>query len=343
MKKKLSAILWGILVAVFLASGLAFSAEAIKWKMQVAYPPGDATYDVHSKETVKLIENASGGKIKIDLFAPGALCSVGEMVNAISKGMIDMGAIYGPAYAGSVPVGDVEAGLPFSWMSPDQVIDLFWGSNYRMIDTIREGWAKKNIFYLYPNSCGTYPFLLTYPVNKIADFKGHKIRAMGATGEWLKRAGAAPTPLPGSEIYMAIKLGTIEGTPFPPMILETLKLKEVVKYIIFPGLVAPPNTCMVVNMDSWKKLPEDVKKTLTDDQKTIEVYRANGKGYQARDDEALKEAYKIGIKSITLPDSEIKEGRRIAVEVWDMVGAKDGYSKKAVDTLKRYLTAKGLL
>lgn len=340
--KRLLAILCAVVMAVVFTGGLSFSAD-VKWKMQVAYPPGDPTYDVHSKETAKLIEKAAGEKVKIDLFSPGALCTVPEMVNAVSKGMIDMGNIYGPAYAGAVPVADVEAGLPFTWMNPQQVIELFWGSNYRMIDTIREGWAKKNIFYLYPSSCGSYPFLLTFPVNRIADFKGHKIRGMGATGEWLKRAGAAAVTMPGGEIYMAIKLGTIQGTPFPPQLLETLKLKEVVKYIISPGLVAPPNTCMVINMDSWKALPEAAKKAVTDDKKAIEVYLANGKAYQAYDDKALTEAYKLGIKNITLPDNEIKEARRIAVEVWDMVGAKDPYSKKALEIWKRYVADKGLM
>jgi TRAP-type C4-dicarboxylate transport system substrate-binding protein len=341
--QKFLVIVWAAVTAVVLTGGLSFSADAVKWKMQSAYPPGDAIYDIHSKETAKRIETVSGGKIKIDLFAPGALCTVGEMVNALSRGMIDMGCIYGPTYAGSVPVGDVEAGLPFTWVNPDQVIDLFWGSPYRMIDAIREGWAKKNIFYFQPNSCGSYLFLLNFPVNKISDFKGHKIRAMGATGEWVKRAGAAPTSLPAAEIYMAIKLGTIEGTVFPPQILGTLKLKEVVKYVIFPGMVAPPHGCIVINLDSWKALPDDVKKELIADQKSAEVYRAYGKAYQARDDEALKEAYQVGVKSITLPESEIKEGRRLAVEIWDMVGAKDPSSKKAVEIWKRYVADKGLM
>ncbi len=92
-----------------------------------------------------------------------------------------------------------------------------------------------------------------------------------------------------------------------------------------------------------KTLPEAAKKAVTDDKKAIEVYLANGKAYQAYDDKALTEAYKLGIKNITLPDSEIKEARRIGVEVWDMVGAKDPYSKKAVETWKRYVADKGLM
>jgi len=314
-----------------------------KLKMQSAYPPGDATYDVHTVETAKLIENASGGKIKIDLFTPGALCDVKEMVNAVSRGMLDIAAIYGPAYAGSVPVADFEGGLPFSWVSMDQVIELFWDSKYRVIDTIRAGWDKKNIHYLVPNACGSYPFNLNFPLEKISDFKGHKIRAMGSAGKWLQLAGASPVPLPGAEIYMALKLGTVDGTPFPPMGLETLKFKEVVKYMVFPGLVTPPQTCIIINKDVWKSLPEEARKTLGNEKTLKDHYVKCGNAYKARDDAALETAYKYGLKGSTMADDQLKEGRKLAVQVWDEVAEKDPFAKKAIETLKRFLTDKGQL
>jgi len=343
MKKSFIAILLTLFAVSALMATPCVAADVIKWKMQSAYPSGDATYDVHSVRAAKLIEEASGGKIKVELFPPGALCSVKEMANAVGAGMIEMAAIYGPRYAGRVPVADVEGGLPFTWTSMDQVAELFWDPKYNMIDNIRKAWASKGVFYLVPNACGSYPFLTNYPVHKISDFKGHKIRGMGASGEWLAKAGASPTPLPGGEIYMALKLGTIDGTPFPPMILETLKLKEVVKYITFPGLVAPPQTCIVINMDAWKSLPEDVRKKLTDPKTQVEFYRANGEAYKARDDEALAAAYAYGIKSFTMSDEELRKGRKLAKSVWDKVAKKDKYSKEAVETLIKFMTAKGML
>ncbi len=343
MKKSLIVILLTLFAASALLVSPCFAGGVTKWKMQCAYPPGDATYDVHAVRAAKLIEEASGGKIKVELFPPGALCSVKEMANAVGAGMIEMAAIYGPRYAGRVPVADVEGGLPFTWASMNQVVELFWDPKYNMIDTIRKGWASKDIFYLVPNACGSYPFLTKFPVKTIADFKGHKIRGMGASGEWLGKAGASPTPLPGGEIYMALKLGTIEGTPFPPMILETLKLKEVVDYITFPGLVAPPQTCIVINMDAWKSLPADVRKKLTDAKTQIEFYRANGEAYKARDDEALAAAYAYGIKSFTMSDEELRKGRKLAQSVWEKVAKKDKYSKQAVEILIKFMKDKGML
>jgi len=343
--KKASSLLLTLAVFLFMAAfNPAIAADEVKkLKMQSAYPPGDATYDIHTQDTAKLIEKISNGKIKITIFAPGALCDVKEMVNAVSHGMIDIGVIYGPRYSGSVPIADVEGGLPFTWTSMDQVVELFWDPKYRLIDVIREGWDKKNIYYFSPNACGSYPFNLTFPVHKISDFKGHKIRGMGAAGQWLRLAGASPVVIPGAEIYMSLKLGTVDGTPFPPMGLETLKLKEVVKYMIFPGLVTPPQTCTIINKDVWNSLPDDVRKKLSDDKVVIDNYLTNGKGYQKRDDGALKAAYEYGVKGITLPPDQMKIGRELAVEVWDDVGSKNALSKKGVEMLKSYMKEKGLL
>jgi len=343
MKKTLIVTLLALFAASIMLVSPCFAGGVIKWKMQCAYPPGDATYDVHAIRAARLIEQASGGKIKVELFPPGALCSVKEMADAVGAGMIEMAAIYGPRYAGRVPVADVEGGLPFTWANMDQVVELFWGPQYNLIDTIRKGWAAKGVFYLTPNACGSYPFLTKFPIKTIADFKGHKIRGMGASGEWLAKAGASPTPLPGGEIYMALKLGTIEGTPFPPMILETLKLKEVVDYITFPGLVAPPQTCIIINMDAWKSLPEQVRKALTDPNNQIKFYRANGKAYQARDDKALAAARAYGVKSYIMPETELRKGRKLAQSVWQKVAQKDKYSKQAIDTLVKFMKAKGML
>jgi TRAP-type C4-dicarboxylate transport system substrate-binding protein len=343
MKRPLIIILLAMFAVSVLMVAPGFAAGVIEWKMQCAYPPGDAAYDVHAVRTAKLVEEATGGKVKVKLFPPGALCSVKEMANAIGAGMLDMGVIYGPRYAGRVPTADVEGGMPFSWTNQNQAAELFWDPKYNMIQTVRDAWAPKNIFYLMPYSCGTYTFLTNFPLKTIADFKGHKMRGMGASGEWLAKAGASATPLPGGEIYMALKLGTIDGTPFPTMALETLKLKEVVKYITFPGLVAPPHVSVVVNMESWKLLPPEARKILTDRKTMVDFYLANGAAYSARDEAALPGAYERGIKSFTMSDEELRKGRILAQSIWEKVAKRSKLSQKAVDILVRYMKDKGML
>jgi hypothetical protein len=57
-----------------------------------------------------------------------------------------VGMAFGANHAGSVPIGDIDSGLPYSWTTDDEQTTLYWDPKYRIIDLVREGWAKKNIF-----------------------------------------------------------------------------------------------------------------------------------------------------------------------------------------------------
>jgi len=330
----------------FAEAPVAQAQQVTTWKMQVAYPPGDGTWDIHSVEIKKIFEKAGKGKLKIDRYTPGALCDVKEMANAVSRGMIDMALIFGSAYAGTVPVADIDAGLPWAWGSQDQAAEIFWGAKYRLIDMMREGWAQKNVFYYVPLSCGRYLMLLNYPARTMADLKGHKIRASGAMGEWLKRAGGLPVLTPGAEIYMSIKLGAIEGTLYPPAALETLKLKEITKYLVYPGTgtVTPPQISVIINMKSWNALPADIRKALMDEKAQVKAYKAQGFSYMKLDEKSVESAVKnYGLQKIQWSDADDKQARKLAMDVWDKVAGKNATSKKAVDILKRYAEDKKLL
>ena len=336
----------GLAIAMcFLTFGLkpALAEEdIIELKYQCAYPPGDYAYDIYAKTLIELVDRVSKGKVKIKLFPPGALCSVGEMVNAVSHGMIDMAQVFSGMFAGSVPVADLEGGLPFSRDSNEQYREVMWGKDYRLMDVIREGFAKKNVYLLTPHGAGDYLLMLNFPIKSFKDLKGHKIRGAGASAMWLRDVGAAPVVTPGSEVYMAMKLGTIEGTLFPAMILEALKLKEVVKYVVYPPLIKPAGTVTLVNMDVWKSLPQEVRDALTEET-MIAYYNYCTALYQEKDRLALEDAYKSGVQKIDLGEAEREYAIKVAVPVWDEVAKKDKYTKKGVEILKRYVKDKGIL
>ena len=264
------------------------------------------------------------------------------MVNAVSQGMIDMALVYGGMFSGSVPAADLEAGLPFSRWEVSQYIDMMWGPKYRLIDIVREGFGKKNIYLLTPQGAGDYLFMLNFPIQKFADLKGHKIRGAGGPAMWLSAVGAAPVNIPGSEIYMAMKLGTIEGTLFPAMILEALKLKEVVKYIVYPPMSSPGGCITLVNKDVWNSLPPSVKAGLTE-RTLVNYYRYVTDLYQEKDALALEAAYKYGVKKIVLPEEEKLKAIKIAAPIWEQIAKEDVHTKKGVQVIKRYLTDTGFL
>lgn len=342
--KRLFLLCWFLTAFLFVCgvNGAEAKNDVIELKYQCAYPPGDYAFDIYAKTLIELIDRVSDGQVKIKLYPPGALCSVKEMVNAVSHGMIDMAQVYGGMFTGSVPVADLEAGLPFSRSSNEQYIEMMWGPKYRLIDTVRKGYAKKNIHLLTPHGAGDYLLMLNFPIEKWSDLKGYKIRGAGAPAMWLRAAGAAPVVTPGSEVYMAMKLGTIDGTLFPAMILEALKLKEVVKYVVYPPLVKPGGTVTLINQDTWNSLPAKVREALTE-KTLIAYYRYCTALYQEKDEMALDAAYKYGVKKIVLPEEENRKAIKLSIPIWDKVAEKDKYTKRGVEILKSYLNDKGLL
>jgi len=317
--------------------------KVIKWKMQCAYPPGDGSYDIFSKDFIKLMEKESHSNLKIELFTPGALTAVTEMVNAVSRGMYEVGFIYPMSYAGSVPIGDVVSGLPGAWSDDekgiDEITELFWGDKYRLIDIVRAAYAKKGIYFFGIGVGGDYPFLVNFPLKQLDDLKGKKVRASGIGQKFLSSLGASSVFLPGGEIYMAIKLGTIDGTVFPTAILDKLKLQEVVKYAVKPGLTSP-GVAYIINMKAWNKLPKDLRDSLTE-KKRIDLFRDTVKKYIENNKLAEKKAKDAGVEFYNLPDSEISKARKIAMPLWDEVAKKDEFCAKAVEILKRYHKDKG--
>ncbi|MFU8858321.1 MAG: TRAP transporter substrate-binding protein DctP, partial [Deferrisomatales bacterium] len=77
----------------------------------------------------------------------------------------------------------------------------------------------------------------------------------------LNNLGASVIPLPGGEIYLGLERGVIDAAEFSsPSINYPMGFDEITKFVIQPGVHQPGTQCTIaINMDSWKKLPDDLK------------------------------------------------------------------------------------
>ena len=71
--------------------------------------------------------------------------------------------------------------------------------------------------------------------------------------------GAKPVPLPSSEIYSAIQLGTVVGEDNSTPIVYDYKTHEVAKYMTIWNYIGDASI-VVINKDVWNKLSDDDKK-----------------------------------------------------------------------------------
>lgn len=93
------------------------------------------------------------------------------------------------------------------------------------------------------------------------DFKGIRVRTPGWYMDILTILGASVTPLPGSEIYLALERGIIDAVEFSsPAVNYPMGFHEITKYVIEPGVHQP--SCqfdVVINKKKWDELPDDLK------------------------------------------------------------------------------------
>ncbi len=99
---------------------------------------------------------------------------------------------------------------------------------------IEPEYAKAGIIMLGFGDQGFRVLSSNKAINKIEDFKGLKLRTMENKYhvQYWQSLGANPTPLPFSELYLALQQGTVTGQENPYEVIVATKLYEVQKYVI---------------------------------------------------------------------------------------------------------------
>lgn len=98
-----------------------------------------------------------------------------------------------------------------------------------------------------------------------ADFKGLKIRApeSNVLSEGLKALGAQPTPLPVTEVYLALKNGQVDGMEANLGLIDTNKYYEVAKYVTQNVNLWPFPTVLVMNKAAFDGLSAEDQDIIT--------------------------------------------------------------------------------
>jgi TRAP-type mannitol/chloroaromatic compound transport system substrate-binding protein len=235
--------------------------KVFKWQPSSWLPSG-ITWDTIGYIS-KYVERMSNGRLVMTPSAPGAIVPVPEQLNAVGMGVMQATFIWPGYFPGEIPVafmhGDCFA-APRTIGELRYLYETYEGG--RIMELLREEYAKHGV-YLVGNLYWTLDNLMIskVPINGVDDIKGKKFRASELIALQLAHLGAGTIWTPGDEIYTMLSTGAVDAITFSHAAdMVAMGFHEVTKYWIkYPTVVGPAADALIVNMDEWKKLPDDLK------------------------------------------------------------------------------------
>lgn len=235
------------------------SAEAITLVFSFSDPETNNMYANIFKPWFAQIEQSTGDKVKFEPHFMGELVGLMEAYDAVVKGTVDMAFIRQATMPQFKLDSIVEAGYySDKCLRPSQVYNELY-QNYPEMQAAYEDVKVLLLYTMPPGYLGTSKV----PVSKIQDVKGLKlITSNQLMAQRAAALGAASISVPPPEFYPSLEKGVADGgmtVTQPEMI--TYKWADVIKNITKIECLRP--TCgVVMNMDKWNSLPDDVKKII---------------------------------------------------------------------------------
>lgn len=331
MKKHLIALIVLMIMASLILTTLTQAAEKIVWKAQSDYV-GSSNWDCDL--LTETVNKLFPGRFELTYLPPNAIVPSSQIFDAVSKGMLDASSQFPAAWRGIIKENDILTGPPLMWQSVQEAYDAYY--NRGIIKIAQKLYEKHNIHFVpsFVDLYGRFIMGRKPVIRTVADIKGRKIRVGGSEAVLMRRLGAFPTNIPAPEMYQGLKLGTIDGVVYAPVGLEDWKLKEVVNFCIIE-----PKTTIIVNghifnLDSWNRLPKDIRETL--DYTMPGIFLEFSMRINSNDRIIANRAQReYGVELVRLPGGDIAKIREIALGIWDGMAKISSESAKIMDILKQ--------
>lgn len=302
------------------------SNKTYAWKMVTTWPPNFPILDEACKLFASMVEEMSGGRIKIRVFGGGELVPSLEIFDAVRNGAAEIG--HGSAYywAGKSPAASFFATVPFG-MNAQQVSS--WIHAGDGLTLWQELYANFGLIPLPAGNTGVQMGgWFNKEINTISDLKGLKMRIPGLGGAVLAKAGGSPILLAGGELYTGLERGIIDATEWlSPFHDSLMGFDEIAKYYYTPGWHEPgTNLEIILNKEKFEELTDDLKAII----KAASSYCGTWLHAQmeAKNAVAYSELLKKGIEIRTFPPEVINELRKLTKEVIKELADKDPFTKK---------------
>jgi len=298
-------------------------------KMQGAWGPNEIFTEM-AQQYVTRVNDMAGGRLRLEYLPTGAVVKTFEIMDAVSKGVLDAGHHVSGYWYGKTKVASLFGTGPVSGATPE--IGLSWihaGGGQQLWDKLV---AKMNLnvvgFFAMPMPAQPLGWFKNPPPRTAAAMKGFKYRTIGLAADLLQEMGMAVAQLPGGEIVPAMQRGVIDAFEFNnPTADMRFGAQDVAKYYSMGSYHQAQEFFEIIfNKDKYNALPADLKAILkygAEAANTANIALAHDN--YSRDLQELIVKHKV---QVSRTSQDVYKGQLAA---WDVVTAK---LEKEVDMFK---------
>lgn len=317
-----------------LLGGALAHAQTFDFTMAVIPAPKDL-YSGLTSTVPERIAKATDGRVRItinDSLIPGP-----QIAAAVRDGRVQMSAALHTYLAAEEPrfgifnlpglINGIEdykkVGRAF-WFEDTHKI---WKDRYKSVVLAEGAWCTQQLFS-------------KTPIRRLEDFKNKRLRVHNPqTAELMNALGAKPVPLALPEVMPSLERGVIDGVFTSTCYGNGQEYWRMAKNVQNWGIGPITGWAVLINADTWSKLPADVQQKITVEMNALQKEALDNHG--AYVDIALNEMKANGVTPWVAPPQERQrvlkpEYVKPSFDAWYARAKAVGFDGKAyIDNLKR--------
>ena len=330
---------WKSVAVVVTAMSLCGAALAqgpkLTFRIADSLPAGFPMIQYSTGFWMERVAKATNNAVKFEHFPAEQLGKARDLLSLTQSGVVDIGYVVPAFVSDKMPLSAV-ADLPGAASSTCESVLAFWSlAKSGILD--KEDMQPNGVKVLYAAGNPPYQiFTRSKALRTLEDFKGLKIRApSGGQAIIMRRLGAVPVNIPGSEMYEALSRGTVDGLLFPVPGVLGYDLGGLLKTMTVGQNFGNVINFHVISLKRWNELPANVRAAMEEagDAATRNVCERLDAD-AAKDTETLK-SKGLKVNDITAADQQkIREMRESVGEQW--AADLDKRGKPGTATLKAF-------
>ncbi len=289
---------------------------AVTWKVQSGWAGNDIFQEMFL-EWKQMIEDMSGGRLKIDALPVNTLTNTTDALDAVNSGTLDAAHHVPVYYYGKDHAVSLMGTGPKMGMSGDMWLAWYWlGGGKEIFDDIIQRKLKLNIVSLFYMPMQNQPLgWFKSEIKGPDDFKGMKFRTVGLATGIYEGMGASVIQMAGSQVASALDRGLVDAAEFNNTTSDIAYGLPDVRQVLMAKSYHQPSEILNISINKarWDALPKDLQAIVK-----YATWAGSGAGVWRSIDENSRDYKKLidkGIKIIKTPQSVLDA----QLKAWDTV------------------------